>query len=85
MVWYPLSERAPAGGFYDELRAAGLPSLAAELTVDPDAAGIRGCGIAVINPPWRFDAEARSILDYLGPVLDRGHGAQGSVRWVVAK
>lgn len=85
MVWYPLSERAPAGGFHDELRAAGLPSLAVELTVDPDAAGIRGCGIAVINPPWRFDAEARSILDYLGPVLDRGHGAQGSVRWVVAK
>ena len=42
-----------------------------------------GCGVAVVNPPWRFDGEARSILGYLGDALALGHEAQGSVRWIV--
>jgi 23S rRNA (adenine2030-N6)-methyltransferase len=84
-VWYPLTGRARMDGFLGWLEGAGVPSLAAELVMEPDAAGMRGCGVAVVNPPWRFDGEARSILGYLEGVLARAHGAQGSVRWVVPK
>jgi 23S rRNA (adenine2030-N6)-methyltransferase len=79
-AWFPLTGRARMDGFLGWLGAAGAPSLVAELVVDPDAAGMAGCALAVVNPPWRFAEEARSIAAYLAVVLARGHGAQGSVR-----
>ena len=42
-----------------------------------------GCGVAVLNPPWTFEAEARSIATYLRVALGRGPKAQGSIRWIV--
>ncbi len=84
-VWYPLTGRARDDGFIDALEAAKNPSLSAELIVDPGAARMKGCGVIVVNPPWRFDDEARVILNYLGNVLYRGAGAQGDVRWIVSK
>lgn len=82
-VWYPLTGRARKEGFLGWLEGAGAPSFAAELVVDPKAPGMTGCGVVVVNPPWRFDGEARSILGYLEGALARGHEAQGSVRWIV--
>jgi len=81
-VWYPLSDRVPAGGFIQEMASSPSPCLSIELTVEPDAPRMRGCGILVVNPPWRFDDEARSILAYLAMALCRGQEAQGSVRWL---
>ena len=60
-----------------------LPALAAELVMDPAAPGLQGCGVAVINPPWRFDLEAQVIVGYLAEALSREARAQGSVRWIV--
>lgn len=82
-VWYPLTGRARRDGFLSWLEGAGVPSLAAELSVGAQGSGMPGCGVAVVNPPWRFDGEARSILGYLGDALALGHEAQGSVRWIV--
>lgn len=84
-VWYPLSGRVPVGGYLDSLRLAGLPSFVAELSVAPAGPGISGCGVLVVNPPWKVDGEARVIVDYLATALDRGQEAQGSVRWIVPK
>jgi 23S rRNA (adenine2030-N6)-methyltransferase len=84
VIWYPLSGRASPDGFADRLKALGAESFCAELTIDP-AARMSGCGLAVINPPWRSDGEARSILTYLTDVLYRGSGAQGEMRWIVSK
>ena len=82
-LWYPLSERAGPGDFLDSIGRAGLPALAAELVMDPAAPGLQGCGVAVINPPWRFDLEAQVIVGYLAEALSREARAQGSVRWIV--
>ncbi len=84
-IWYPLSGRVPAGEFLTGLGLGKSPCLSVELTVDPDSPRIRGCGVAVVNPPWRFDEEAGRIADYLAIALGRGQVAQGSVRWWVAK
>lgn len=83
-IWYPLTARARVDRFLDSLKAADTPAFAAELVLDPDSAGMKGCGVAVANPPWRFDAEAQSILGYLGQVLARD-GVSGSVRWIAPK
>jgi len=84
-VWYPLTERARADGFLQLLKSVAVPTLAADLIVDPDAPRMKGCGVIVANPPWKFDSEARAIVTYLGSVLYRGDAAQGTVRWVVAE
>jgi 23S rRNA (adenine2030-N6)-methyltransferase len=44
---------------------------------------IPGCGMLVVNPPWRFDAEARAILKWLEKKLaTNGHG-ESTVAWLV--
>jgi 23S rRNA (adenine2030-N6)-methyltransferase len=82
-IWYPLTERARADGFVSLLQSVKVPSLAMDLVVDPDAARMKGCGVIVANPPWKFEGEARAIVSYLASALCRGQAAQGSVRWVV--
>ena len=71
--------------YLDALRLAGKPSLVAELTLVPKGTGISGCGVLIVNPPWKIDEEARSIVNYLAATLCLGQQAQGSVRWVVPK
>lgn len=85
VIWYPLTGRARSDGFVDLLRERKIPSLSTELVVNPQAPRMTGCGVVVINPPWQFDDEARTIVNYLanGPYL--GEGAQGEVRSIVSK
>lgn len=80
-VWYPLTGRARAAGFIGSLGALDAPLLTVELVVDPQGEGMRGCGVVVANPPWRFDDEARSIVAYLASALPGG-ASEGTVRWI---
>jgi 23S rRNA (adenine2030-N6)-methyltransferase len=84
-VWYPLTGRASPVGFMDLLKSKRVATFCAELVVDPSAPRMTGCGVAIVNPPWRFDDEARTILTYLAAVLYRGSAAQGEVRWIVSE
>jgi 23S rRNA (adenine2030-N6)-methyltransferase len=72
-AWYPIKHRAPVRGFHLALRESGLRDIvAAELWLrEPlDAARLNGCGLVVVNPPFRFEQEAapilRALLDRLG-------------------
>ena len=83
-IWYPLTERAGAAEFEAELRALPLPpTLAAELMVDPSAAGLRGCGLLIVNPPWQFEREADEVLQSLARLLSRADPARAALRWLV--
>ncbi|HEY1848580.1 MAG TPA: 23S rRNA (adenine(2030)-N(6))-methyltransferase RlmJ [Opitutaceae bacterium] len=83
-VWHPLTERALPGDFESGLGALGAPALHAALVVDPGAA-MGGCGVYIVNPPWKFDEEARLCTAYLAGVLQRAGAPQGSVRWIVSR
>lgn len=86
-LWYPLTGRARADEFIAELATlAPAPVLTVELTVAAldGQPRLSGCGLAVINPPWRFDEEARLIAGPLVRVLAQGPGAAVRVQWVVA-
>jgi 23S rRNA (adenine2030-N6)-methyltransferase len=84
-VWYPLTERARPDEFLASLRSLGVPSLSVELLLDADGPGLRGSGVAVVNPPWKFEAEAGAIADYLAASLSRGGRAEASLRWIVPR
>jgi 23S rRNA (adenine2030-N6)-methyltransferase len=85
-VWYPLTERARSAEFLDKLAMLNPPpTLAAELAVagENSALKMRGCGLAVINPPWQIDQILKPMLAALAPLLAQAPGAGASLEWIV--
>jgi 23S rRNA (adenine2030-N6)-methyltransferase len=73
--WYPIKDPAaldsPAAILAD---ATGNRGLRLELMVDSPAVPgrLNGCGLFVLNPPWKFREEAEVILPALAQRLARG-------------
>ena len=70
-AWYPIKHRAPVRDFHARLRETAMRDIvAAELWLrEPiDPARLNGCGMLLINPPWRFDEDLPPVLNAL---LDR--------------
>jgi 23S rRNA (adenine2030-N6)-methyltransferase len=84
-AWYPLTDRAGAEGLLASARGLRAPSLAVELVIDPAAQGMRGSGMLVVNPPWKFAGEAESVARYLASELPVAREAISSVRWIVSE
>ncbi len=81
-AWYPIKHRAPVRTFFTAMRRAGIRDIvAAELLLRApvDPARLNGCGMLVINPPYRFEMDALPILvvllDRLG-AREAGEGAE---------
>ncbi len=80
-AWYPIKHRAPVRAFHAAIREAALRDVvAAELWLrEPtDPARLNGSGLLVVNPPWRFEAEAAGLLAALLGRLGDGEPGQGS-------
>ena len=81
VAWYPIKHRAPVRAFHASLRTSGVRDIVAveSLLREPvDAARLNGCGLVVINPPWRFEAEAGDILAALLARLGDGESGAGT-------
>ena len=82
-AWYPIKQRGPVRAVP---RPIGLPLrdvVAAELCLrEPtDPARLNGCGLLVVNPPYRFEQEVPPILTALLQRLgEREAGEGASVR-----
>jgi 23S rRNA (adenine2030-N6)-methyltransferase len=85
-VWYPLTERARVDAFLDELVALNLPpTFTAEVTIASEGAlmKMKGCGLAVLNPPWQIDRVVAPLLPVLAELLAQAPGGSGRLRWLV--
>lgn len=85
-IWYPLTERARVDRFATALGALKLPPTAVfELTVAGEATALklRGCGLVVINPPWKFEAEVMPALERLAGCLEQEPGGSARCHWLV--
>lgn len=77
LVWYPIKDEAAVATFRADLAAAIAPgrALDGEVIVHAeDGPGLRGCGLIVVNPPWRFDADLEALLGDLARILAPGIG-----------
>ena len=87
-LWYPLMEPMAMRAFERGITATGIRRiLQLEISVHPGewTLTLRGCGLLVANPPFGFEETARTVLDWLWPVLSReGHGEK-RVRWLAAE
>jgi 23S rRNA (adenine2030-N6)-methyltransferase len=85
-IWYPLMEPAAMRDFARSLERSGIRRiLRLELAIARQAGSpyMSGCGMVVVNPPWKFDAEARPLLDWLAQALSRESGSGSKVDWLV--
>ena len=84
--WYPLTGRAHVDEFFAAVLALRPPpTLVLELTVAGEMVPMKmkGCGLIVLNPPWRFEREAERVLAFLAEALAQAPGGDGNVRWLV--
>jgi 23S rRNA (adenine2030-N6)-methyltransferase len=87
-IWYPLMEPAPMRDFYTDIQRSGIRKvLRLELTVRErgESGIISGCGMLVINAPWRFDEEATPMLRWLAGALAMNGAGGARVDWLVAE
>ncbi|HTR82885.1 MAG TPA: 23S rRNA (adenine(2030)-N(6))-methyltransferase RlmJ [Reyranella sp.] len=67
-VWYPIKDETAVASFLATLSGLKL------LTLDLRFAGMEpgklaACGLAVVNPPWKFEEAMRETLPWLGTAL----------------
>ena len=69
-IWYPIKDEA-AAAFAAEL--AAFKPLILRLGLDGiDPGKLAGCGLAVVNPPWRFEEAMREALPWIAERLGPG-------------
>jgi 23S rRNA (adenine2030-N6)-methyltransferase len=91
VLWYPIKRRRPVAEFHDALKASGIARiLVAEFLLRPatDPERLNGCGLVLVNPPWRTETVLSTLLPQLSQLLssewgasERGAGA--NVEWLV--
>ncbi len=88
-VWYPIKDRAMIERFEKKMFKTGIRrQLVCEICVWPDdtPVGLNGCGLLVINPPWKFSEDADEALQWLFPHLRmQENGGHAAVRWLVGE
>ena len=85
-VWYPIKRRSGVLPFQRWLGRCGAKSvLNAELMIHPDTSPLRlnGCGMAIINPPWQFDAQLVATLEVLTPWLAPDKAGSWRCDWLI--
>ena len=86
MAWYPLKSRHGPDALARTLAHGGLEKvLRLEMSTGPAAADgpLAGCGLVIINPPWRLADEAEVLLPSLAELF--GSGGRHRLEWIVGE
>jgi 23S rRNA (adenine2030-N6)-methyltransferase len=65
-AWYPIKQRAAVRGFHATLKMTEIRDIIAielYLRAPTTAERLNGCGLLVINPPYRFAEQGQTIAD----------------------
>lgn len=84
-IWYPITERVRTDAFQETLKQLAVPALCAELAIAGDGSQLRmkGCGLLVLNLPWRIEEEFRAVLPVLAEKLRVDEGGRATCGWLV--
>ncbi len=85
-LWYPIKARPPIERFHRALVASGIRKmLLAEFAPYPEDSSFRlnGCGMVVVNPPWKLEETLRRLLPELLDVLRQHPAARTGLSWLV--
>jgi 23S rRNA (adenine2030-N6)-methyltransferase len=85
MAWYPIKSRNGPDALARTVARSGIEkALRLEITIGPLAADgpLAGCGLAVLNPPWRLAEEAEVVLGALMELF--GTAGRHRLDWIAA-
>jgi 23S rRNA (adenine2030-N6)-methyltransferase len=85
-VWYPIKLRQQVAPFHRWLKGSGMRKvLIAELCLHTTDSALRlnGCGMAIVNAPWKLDHALGEILPALLTLLGQGRFGSQRVEWLV--
>jgi 23S rRNA (adenine2030-N6)-methyltransferase len=88
LLWYPIKDRGEPDALAKRLRRLALPKLLrAELIVAPlsDPTKLNGCGLILVNPPWRLAEELAILLPALAKILGRGPKPGFRLDWLAGE
>ena len=81
-LWHPSKSDHEVRRFYARLAASGIRRiLRLSFSVGGKEEGLRSCGMIVVNPPFVFEEEARTILAFLAERLAQGKNASAQIAW----
>ena len=87
-IWYPIKLRQQTAPFQRWFAQKKIPkTLCAELLLHPDNSALRlnGCGMIIVNPPWKFDRLLEELLPALRNHLAEGRFGQHRVEWLTGE
>ena len=79
-AWYPIKQRAVVRGFHAAFEMAEIRDIIAielYLREATNAAQLNGCGLLVINPPYQFAEQGRSVAEAVLDGLGRDESGAG--------
>jgi 23S rRNA (adenine2030-N6)-methyltransferase len=80
-AWYPIKQLAAVRGFLDTMRMLSIRDIVAvelHLREPLDPSRLNGCGLLVINPPYRFETQAAAIAEAVLYGLGAGEPGAGT-------
>lgn len=75
-IWYPIKDQAPINRFHHALKEnIQRPILISELNLFPPTTALQlnGCGMAIINPPYKLAEHLTAVLPWLQEALNISH------------
>jgi 23S rRNA (adenine2030-N6)-methyltransferase len=87
-VWYPIKLRQQMLPFKRWFERKKIPNvLSAQLLLHPDNSALRlnGCGMVIVNPPWKFEQQLDGLLAALREHLAQGRFGQHEIEWLTAR
>lgn len=85
-LWYPVKDRAVVRRLHRKLTDSGIRRvLVTELGIYPEDSTHRlsGCGMLMINPPWKLDEDWGALLPRLARLLAEPYEPRTVVGWLV--
>jgi 23S rRNA (adenine2030-N6)-methyltransferase len=85
-IWYPIKVRQRVTPFHRFLRGSGMKKiLVAELLLHPDNSMLRlnGCGMAIVNAPYKFDRVLSELMPVLLAQMAQSRFGMQNVEWLV--
>src|SRR5262249_34073838 len=87
MIWYPIKERPAIWRFHESLIAAGIKKmLCAEFVYEEElhADRLNGCGLVIINPPWKTDEKLKNLFPALHQAMGTKH-EDDEIKWLAGE
>lgn len=87
-LWYPIKSRRPVAAFHAEVAQSGIRRvMMAELMIhaSDDPERLNGCGMLIVNPPWRLMEQVQALQAYLTPLFAPQGAVPGRAAWLVGE